>query len=199
MTRAIRSRVVFVALATVVVLAFLALAGFTVTNLASRLQDSNERVASKDAQLGTKDEQIASLLEDVHASQDNAQRLWDQLLALGATPDGEDPQAVAGPAGERGPAGRDATDAQIAESLANWCLTFGCVGEDGRDGNDGQSSTTPGPPGAVGATGPAGADGRGIQSLYCDDITGRWTVTYTDTATADAGVCRTNLLEGVTP
>lgn len=204
MTRANRSRAVFLALVSIIVVAFLVLVGFTVTNLATRLQASNDRNTSKDELLATKDDQIASLLGDVHASQENAQRLWDQLLSLGETPEGEDPQAVVGPAGERGPRGldgedgADATDAQVAQAIANWCLTFGCTGTAGRDGTngrDGTDSTTPGPVGATGpagptgAPGPAGVDGRGIQSLLCDEITGRWTVTYTDTTTADAGVC----------
>lgn len=83
----------------------------------------------------------------------------------------------------------------------------GAPGAPGSNGSKGDPGTTgpmgpsgpPGPQGDPGPQGLPGADGRGIQSLYCDDTTGRWTVTYTDTTTADAGVCRTPILEGVIP
>lgn len=144
-----------------------------------------------------------------------------QLRSEGIEPDAPEAdqivQGVVGPPGKsgdqgpRGPSGADganATDAQVAAALANWCTTFGCngpTGSNGRDGTngtngrDGADSTIPGPVGPVGPQGSPGPEGRGIQSTYCDDTTGRWTVTYTDSTTADAGVCRTTLIEGVTP
>lgn len=210
MTRAIRSRIVFMAFLSVLVVALLGLGGFTITNLANRVEAANDRNAAQS-------EQISGLLDDLHASQENAQALYDQLLALGESPQGEAPGDVVtvvpengrdgddGSRGEAGKDGRNATDAQVAAALANWCTTFGCTGDvgtdgkDGKDGRDGADSTVPGPAGATGPAGPAGADGRGIQSLMCDETTGRWTVIYTDGVAADAGACMTPLIEGDTP
>ncbi|MFT4156631.1 MAG: hypothetical protein QM630_01680 [Microbacterium sp.] len=133
--------------------------------------------------------------------QDRYVELYDEFTEVtGEEPNAPDPDTVAkqGPQGERGipgpvgPAGAAGRDgrtpsaAEIARAVAGYCADGRCVGPAGAD------STVPGPTGATGETGapgPAGADGRGIQSLYCDTTTGRWTVTYTDSTTADAGVC----------
>lgn len=160
MTRAIRSRIVFVSFLSLLVVALLALGGFTITNLASRVEAANDRNA-------TKDEQIDLLLDDLHASQDNAQRLWDQLLALGETPDGDDPEAVVGPVGERGERGNPGRDGEPgaegppgppgADGVDS--TTPGPPGPPGPPGRDGSDSTTPGPAGPQGPTGPAGPAG----------------------------------------
>lgn len=213
MSRARISRVLFVVLATLVVLALIALGGFTITNLAARVEAANDRNAAQS-------DQISGLLDDLHASQENAQELYDQLLALGERPDGEAPDDVVtivpengrdGDDGARGPAGPPGTDPTALEILTAVGLCFdsgactapqgdkgdtgqqGAQGPAGPPGPAGQDSTIPGPPG------PAGPEGRGIQSLYCDDTSGRWTVTYTDGVTADAGACTTTLIEGVIP
>lgn len=165
---------------------------------------------------------------DLQASQENAQSLYEQLLAEGVEPEGEPPAEVApGPAGQKGDRGlpgqdgEDGTDSTVpgppgVPGRDGQDSTVpgpaGAQGRDGKDstvpgpagpagpaGKDGADSTTPGPQGEQGPAGPAGADGRGIESLYCEDTTGRWTVTYTDSTTADAGACRTPLIEGVTP
>lgn len=153
MTRAIRSRIVFVSFVSLLTVVVLALGGFTITNLATRVSAANDRNA-------TKDEQIDLLLEDLHASQENAQRLWDQLLALGETPDGDNPAAVAGPAGERGErgtVGNPGVDGQDGEpGLAGAPGPAGAPGEPGTTGSPGE----PGPPGAQGVPGPAGPQGE---------------------------------------
>ncbi len=143
---------------------------------------------------------------DLQASQDNAQSLYEQLLAEGVDPDGEAPaEVVPGPTGEpgaRGPAGPTGPAGDDGQPGAP-----GAPGAPGVPGDTGPTGTpgtqgAPGPkgdPGAVGPTGPIGADGRGIQSLFCDDTTGRWTVTYTDGVTADAGACIHPTLEGELP
>lgn len=151
----------------------------------------------------------AELRSQLAASQSNAQELYEQLISEGVEPEGDAPADVTpgpagdpGPKGERGPsgpAGDDGDPGAAGESGAQ-----GAPGAPGSKGDPGSTGPTGpqgpvGPQGEPGPAGPAGADGRGIQSLYCDDITGRWTVTYTDTTTADAGVCRTTLIEGVTP
>jgi hypothetical protein len=81
-----------------------------------------------------------------------------------------------GPNGEVGSAGSDGAPGAAGESV---------VGPQGDPGAPGAQ----GPAGEPGAQGPAGVDGRGIQSLVCDDA-GRWQVTFTDGTTADAGRCR---------
>ncbi|CAN7520922.1 hypothetical protein LJR042_003566 [Microbacterium maritypicum] len=146
---------------------------------------------------------------DLQASQENAQSLYEQLLSEGVEPEGEPPADVTpgptgdpGPRGERGPSGPAGDDGAPGPSGVP-----GAPGAPGSNGSKGDPGTTgpmgpsgpPGPQGDPGPQGLPGADGRGIQSLYCDDTTGRWTVTYTDTTTADAGVCRTPILEGVIP
>lgn len=140
-----------------------------------------------------------------------------QLRDEGIEPEAPEPEqivtGIAGPqgrSGEQGPRGLPGKDGKDS-------TTPGAPGDDGAPGRD---STTAGPqgpqgiqgsqgePGAAGAPGstgptgpvgppgPAGADGRGIQSLMCDEL-GRWTVTYTDGVTADAGACLPTI-EGVT-
>jgi hypothetical protein len=94
-------------------------------------------------------------------------------------PPGDDSN-IPGPPGPPGAPGKDST-------------VPGPPGPQGEPGPAGADSTVPGPPGPAGPAGPAGAngsDGRGIQSAFCGDD-GRWIITYTDGATSDGGVCRT--------
>ena len=68
----------------------------------------------------------------------------------------------------------------------------GPAGPKGDTGATGKDSTVPGPQGPAGERGPAGADGqdgRGIASAICDPDTGRWTITYSDDTSEDAGPC----------
>lgn len=150
-----------------------------------------------------------ALRDQLIASQTNAQSLYEQLLSAGVQPEGTAPAEVEpgptgapGPRGDRGPqgpAGDDGEDGAPGPAGAPGSVgTAGSPGEVGATGPQGPSGPQ-GDPGAAGAQGPAGADGRGIQSLMCDATTGRWAVTYTDNATADAGVCRNTLIEGVIP
>jgi hypothetical protein len=72
----------------------------------------------------------------------------------------------------------------------------GPQGPPGPAGEAGAGSSEPGPagpPGADGATGPAGTDGRGIESAHCWE-NGRWTITYTDGTSQDAGQCRADVI-----
>lgn len=113
-----------------------------------------------------------------------------------------------GPEGEPGPRGLPGADGEDGAAGAPGAEGVdgepGASGADGAAGQDGAQGVTgpPGEPGAPGPAGPAGpqgtagADGRGIVSLVCDDA-GRWQVTYTDGATADAGQCRVDPI--VTP
>lgn len=130
----------------------------------------------------------------------------EQLRSEGIEPEAPAPEQIVegkigppGKVGEPGPRGLPGDDGQPGQpGLSGPSGSAGDKGDTGGIGPQGPTGAT-GPKGDPGPVGPAGVDGRGIQSLYCDDITGRWTVTYTDTTAADAGVCRTTLIEGVTP
>jgi len=132
------------------------------------------------------------------------------------------PQGERGPAGVQGAQGRTGpgpTAAQIAAAVDDWCKAGMCKGEDGEDstvpgptGEPGQDSTVPGPMGPAGPAGadstvpgppgvhgeqgpagPAGQDGRGVQSVTCQED-GSWLITYTDGATSTTdGPCRVGL------
>lgn len=203
MTRAIRAKLIFFVLIGVLAAAFTGMTVWVIADQQQRNVELTERVVQKNAIIADKDEIIEGLTDDLVASQANATRLYEQILALGATPDGKDPQTVI-VEGARGPSGlngQDATDAQVYAALVRFCLVNTCVQPPPKDGTNGTNGTNgrDGLNGTNGQDGAPGAPGRGIQSTYCDDTTGRWTVTYTDATTADAGVCRTTLIEGVTP
>lgn len=125
---------------------------------------------------------------------------------------------AAGTPGARGPAGQagdgptpsqvlDAVEATISAALSEVCggTCVGPRGPAGQDGNDGAPSEVPGPAGPRGETGPQGpqgpagedgddgSTGRSITDAQCGDD-GRWTVTYSDGTSQDAGQCRASLL-----
>lgn len=102
---------------------------------------------------------------------ENGQRLYEQLLAAGEDPEGENPEEVAdtpGIPGERGPRGFDGQDGEDGEPGAPGPTGLpgapgepgadGQPGEDGSDGTDGAPGPA-GPRGETGATGPAGPAG----------------------------------------
>ena len=115
-------------------------------------------------------------------------------------------QVVPGPRGPQGVPGRDGQDSTVPGPPGK----PGPAGKDGAPGKDGADSTVPGPQGAQGEPGPAGKDGapgpagpagppgpagkdghpgRGIKDAQCSAETGRWTITWTDATTSDAGPC----------
>lgn len=151
MTRAHRSRIVFVALVAVLSLALAALATFTIINLAQRVAAANDRNAAQA-------EQIDGLLGDLHASQENAQSLYDQLLGLGQAPEGDDPEDVipgpAGQTGDRGPQGEPGEP-----GLAGPVGPTGPTGPAGPTGETGSTGPT-GDSGTPGSGGPAGPQGE---------------------------------------
>jgi hypothetical protein len=161
-------------MATITVFGVLALVlgGGWISNLVQRNEHLNQ--------------QVSQIYDDLHASEQNAQRLYDQLLELGEAPEGVDPATITGPAGARGEAGRPPTAAEIADAVSAFCAArgdcrgpvgavgpagvAGAAGEDGApgpsgpSGRDGLNGTTgpagpAGPPGADGAAGPAGPVG----------------------------------------
>lgn len=197
MTRAIRSRIAFMAFLTLLVVALLGLGGFTITNLANRVESANDRNAAQS-------EQISGLLDDLHASQENAQALYDQLLALGESPEGEAPDDVVTVSPENGRDGADGdrgpgpTAAQILDGIRTCWAAGTCTapkgdkgdpgepGADGVNGTDGRDGTG----GTPGADGAPGAPGIGIASITCLED-GTWQFALTDGTTRDVpGPCR---------
>lgn len=107
-------------------------------------------VSLNNAQLRAENQEMYA---DLQASQENAQQLYEQLLAEGVEPDGEAPAEVApGPAGERGERGPRGTPGEDGTDS----IVPGPAGAPGKDGDD---STTPGPPGPAGPEGPTGEQG----------------------------------------
>lgn len=87
---------------------------------------------------------------------------------------------VPGPQGERGAAGAD------GQSVTG---PKGDPGPPGAKGDPGESVTGPqGPPGERGPAGADGSAGRGIADAQCG-TDGRWTITYSDDTSEDAGPC----------
>jgi hypothetical protein len=101
---------------------------------------------------------------DLQASQGNAQRLYEQLLAEGVTPDGDAPDEVVegtpgaqGPQGPRGDRGTTGDDGEPGGAGLP-----GAPGESGSTGPVGPAGQAgePGPQGPQGAAGPAGPQGE---------------------------------------
>ncbi len=122
-------------------------------------------LVTRNAELGdtvsAQREEIADLTDDLVASQANAQELYDQLLALGEDPEGQNPETLpVGPEGPRGPAGDPGAQGLPGEE--------GPPGPSGPAGPQGQTGQTgpvgesgePGPAGPQGPAGPAGPQGE---------------------------------------
>ena len=169
------------------VLTVVILGGFYIT-----VDNFSDRLAASEAQ--AREDTVTARIER-QKSERKVEALARQLEQLGAQPIVEPDDDVPlsqryvpipgprGPAGPTGPTGRSGTPGAP-----------GAAGDDGSTGAAGQTGPA-GPKGDTGAKGdtgdrgPAGADGRGISNLQCGDD-GRWTVTYTDGTSEDAGACR---------
>lgn len=98
---------------------------------------------------------ITDITNDLVESQNNATDLYDQIISLGATPEGEDPTDQAIPPvngldGKNGTNGKDGRDGINGTDGRD-----GIPGKDGLNGEPGQD----GRPGVDGATGEPGKDG----------------------------------------
>jgi hypothetical protein len=134
-------------------------------NLIDRNERLNARVSDQADAIAEKDDQISALTEDLIASQNNAQRLYDQLLAIGQAPEGVDPETLtptipgpSGPAGPTGPAGRGPTNSEVLFAVQQFCMVQVCKGEPGDTGPTGTQGE-PGTTGTQGEPGPAGPQG----------------------------------------
>lgn len=175
-------------------------------------------VSYNNAQLRAENQEMYA---DLQASQDNAQRLYEQLLTFpGVEPEGEDPAEVAptpipGAPGDRGPQGRPPTADEIEDAVTEVCaITILCVGPPGAQGaagpigapgtpgdpgEPGESIVGPqGPPGDAGPQGAPGEPGRGIVSVQC--VPGpALRFTFTDTTTQDVSAPCIPPIEEITP
>lgn len=146
----------------------LGLAAWFVTSLQIENRAKNERITQLN-------ETVQLVTEDLIESQHNAQRLYDQLLALDVEPEGEAPAdlptstpgergpqgavgnpgnpGIRGDIGPQGPAGTDGDPGPAGPS--GTAGQAGAPGESGAQGPQGE----PGPAGPQGAPGPAGATG----------------------------------------
>ncbi|MDF2506272.1 MAG: hypothetical protein K0Q52_131 [Microbacterium sp.] len=141
---------VLIATVAISLIASIVLSAGWISNLSSRNQQLNELVLEQ--------------RQEIFASQENAQRLYDQLLELGAAPDGEAPESIASPGpagarGEQGNAGRPPTPAEIAKAVGDYCdARDSCRGQAGSNGSAGSVGPA-GPAGSSGSDGSNGADG----------------------------------------
>ena len=154
------SRVVTVAL----IVSVLGLTGFYVVTQADTIHSQQSRISDLN-------EQTSVLIDELAASQDNAQQLYDQLLALpGVEPDGENPDQVVtalpsepGAPGPRGDAGRPPSANEILGAVGEYCASSGaCQGVPGQTGASGATGQ-PGAPGSAGANGETVIGPQGVQ------------------------------------
>lgn len=150
---------VFTVTVAILVMLLMGLAGWFIVNLVDRNARLNTVVAEQREELSEKDDQIAELTE-------TAQNLYDQLLALGETPDEARPSdPVPGPTGPQGSQGEPgdpgepgATGPQGPVGPAGPEGTQGVSGSPGAQGSQGEPGPA-GPQGVPGATGPQGPAG----------------------------------------
>lgn len=130
----------------------------------------------------------SELTNNLVAAQNNANDLYDQLLALGEKPEGQDPSTVTPPVnGTNGVNGRDGVDGLNGrDGLPGKDGTPGLPGQNGLDGKDGTDGVNgadgkdgaPGTNGTNGVDGKDGAPGVGISTITCES--GNLTFTLTD-------------------
>jgi len=137
--------------------------------------------------------------DTIQAEKDLLQEEYNKLYkeyrdATGEKPDAPTPtevETVVGSQGERGFPGRDgqnASYAQIADAVRNYCALGNCVGPQGAQGVAGQDGAT-GPQGAAGANGTNGRDGRSVSRISCE--AGNYLVFYDQ---ADIEISRINMI-----
>ena len=169
-----RFSILYTVTVAVLVLLLLGIGGWFLVNLVDRNARLNALVADQ------RDE-IHSLTDDLLASTENAQGLYDQLLSLGQDPQGTDPEVLTPQPGERGPEGPPGAPGEDS-TVPGPPGPPGAPGEPGTDGQpgtpgtDGTAGSTgpqgpPGEPGATGATGPQGPPGPTCPEGYTGTAT----------------------------
>lgn len=179
---------VLIVIAAIVVASFLVWLFWIVTSLSGQVNLNEEKVRASTSDL----ERQESHNERQDAALAEANR---RLEAAGKAPVPTPTELPPPPAGK---AGKDATQAEINAAVIFYCATHddcegpqgglgptGATGETGVKGDMGATGDTggtgeTGDKGATGDTGEAGTDGRGIESMSCDDTTGEFVIHYTD-------------------
>lgn len=165
-------------LTTVVIASLIGVGGVGVAHIASQ----NATIANQQERIVSLNETVGNLVTENGALVENSQVLFDQVLALGATPEGVDPGDFRGPQGLQGLRGLPGKDGDKGDKGDPG--DTGNPGKDGQGGKDGKDGT-PGAPGEKGDKGDkgdpgdAGAPGRGLQSISCS-APNEMTFTYTD-------------------
>ena len=146
------------------VLGLVGLISFVVVTQADTIHSQQSRISDLN-------KQTSVLIDELSSSQENAQGLYDQLLALpGVEPDGENPDQVVtavpsepGAPGPRGDAGRPPSANEILGAVGEYCASSGaCQGVPGQTGASGATGQ-PGAPGSVGANGETVVGPQGVQ------------------------------------
>lgn len=181
-----------------------------IDRLRAIIDDRNESLNERDAQLGALLDDYSSLVDECREAEGCIVRTPDPAEIMGMI---EGMRGPRGDSGSVGPAGPPPTFASVLEALRVYCAGGVCVGASGEPGvpglpgepgapgpagADGAQGLTgaqgePGPPGPAGAPGANGLDGRGLASLECVDTeeSSDWLVTFTDgTTTTVVGPCR---------
>lgn len=177
-----RAKVTFIIIIAALTFGVVAITTWVMVDQYQRIQHLQSRVTDQN-------ETITGLTDDLIASQQNAQQLYDQLLALpGVEPDGDNPERIPttvpgepGATGPRGESGRPPSANEILGAVGEYCATSNaCQGVPGTPGVAGPAGapgaageTIIGPPGAQGdpgATGPQGDPGpAGPAGPSCPD------------------------------
>ena len=163
---------------------------------------------SQQAAIIQKDQRIEQLSVDnrdlannLVASQKNADDLYEQIIDLGAKPDGQDPVDVVTPPrnGTNGTDGRDGLDGKDGKDGKDGTPgTPGTPGNNGLDGKDGLNGTDgkDGAPGTNGTNGTNGIDGEdgapgvGIATITCSDGNLTFTLTNGTVYTFPTDTCK---------
>lgn len=154
-TKGGRAKLIFI-----VVIVLLSL-GF-ISTLVWTLVDQDRTIATQQARISEQNKTIEHRTDELIEAKNNSQVLYDQLLAEGVKPEGDNPESITGTPGRNGVNGRDGRDGKDGLDGINGIDgingTNGLDGQPGKDGKDGTNGVD-GKDGAPGAPGPACAEG----------------------------------------
>lgn len=127
-----------------------------------------QQIDTMQTRISQQNETISDLTDKLVGAQENAQKLYNQIISLGEAPQGAPPSVVTGPTGDQGLPGLNGVNGKDGKDGAPGAPgTDGLDGKNGVDGANGTNGTngldgkngSDGAPGATGATGPQGPPG----------------------------------------
>lgn len=127
-----------------------------VSTLVWTIVTQDKTISTQQARIAEQNKTIEHVTDELIDAQNNSQTLYDQIVAMGETPQGENPQTTTGTPGRNGTNGRDGRDGLPGKDGTNGI--DGVNGQDGTNGLDGEPGKD-GKDGAPGATGPQGPAG----------------------------------------